>query len=59
MPNSDIGSLIHELILHDQFVNYALEQKGDRLTKPTVDADGYKINAQKPANWRSLDEALR
>jgi len=56
---TDAIVLSSQLMLHNQFVNYALKQKNDCLTKPTVDADGYKINAQKPANWRSLDEALR
>ena len=56
MTNSNIKHLIHELIQIDQFVNYTLEGKGDRVTKPPVGADGYKINAQDPANWRSFDE---
>jgi primase-polymerase (primpol)-like protein len=58
MPNADIKNLIHELIQRDQFVNYTLEQKGDRVTKPPVDADGYKISIQDPANWRSFEEVM-
>jgi primase-polymerase (primpol)-like protein len=59
MTNSNMKHLIHELIQIDQFVNYTLEEKGDRVTKPPVDANGYKINAQDPANWRSFDEVLK
>ncbi len=58
MPNADIKNLIHELIQRDQFVNYTLEKKGDRVTKPPVDADGYKISIQDPANWRSFEEVM-
>jgi primase-polymerase (primpol)-like protein len=49
---------IHELIQRDQFVNYTLEQKGDRVTKPPVDDDGHKINPQDPANWRSFEQVI-
>jgi len=59
MPHaSHYKKLIHELIQRDQFVNYVLEQKGDRVTKPPVGADGIKINAQDPATWRSFEEVL-
>ena len=56
MHNLSHKEFIHELIQRDQFVNYVLEQKGERATKPPVDADGYKINAQDSANWRSFEE---
>jgi primase-polymerase (primpol)-like protein len=58
MFNSNSKDLLHELIQINQFVNYVLEEKRDRVTKPPVDANGYKINAQDPANWRSFDEVL-
>jgi primase-polymerase (primpol)-like protein len=58
MLDSSIKNLIHELIQRDQFVNYVLEQKGDRVTKPPVDADGHKINAQDSANWRSFEQVI-
>ena len=58
MINTDTKALIHELIQRVQFVNYKLEQKAGRVTKPPVDADGYTINAHDPANWRSFDEVL-
>ena len=59
MPHaSHYKKLIHELIQRDQFVNYVLEQKGDRVTKPPVGAYGIKINAQDPATWRSFEEVL-
>lgn len=58
MFNSDTEALIHELTQRDQFVNYKLEQKADRVTKPPVDADGSYIDAQDPANWRSLEKVL-
>jgi len=58
MPNSDIKHLIHELIQRDQFVNYVFEPKGERTTKPPVDADGHKINAQDSANWRSFEDVV-
>jgi primase-polymerase (primpol)-like protein len=56
--NSHSKDLLHELIQKNQFVNYKLEPKDGRVTKPPVDADGYKINAQDPANLRSFDEVL-
>jgi primase-polymerase (primpol)-like protein len=58
MLNSSIKNLIHELIQRDQFVNYVLEQKGERTTKPPVNGNGHKINAQDSANWRSFEEAI-
>jgi len=54
----DSKKLISPLIPYQQFVNYKLEQKGERVTKPPVDADGYTINAQDSANWWSFDEVL-
>lgn len=58
MLNSSIKNLIHELMQRDQFVNYVLEPKGDSVTKPPVNANGYKINAQDSANWRSFEEVI-
>jgi len=58
MIDSNIKNLIHKLTQLSQFVNYALEQKGDRVTKPPVDDSGIKIDAQKPANWRSFEEVI-
>jgi primase-polymerase (primpol)-like protein len=58
MLNSGRKNPIHELMQLDQFVNYVLEPKGDRVTKPPVDANGYKINPQDPANWRSFEEVM-
>ena len=56
MSNLSHNEFIDELTQWDQFVNYALELKSDRFTKPPVDANGYKIDAQNPANWRSFEE---
>lgn len=58
MPNISNNNLIKELIKKDQFVNYVLEQKGDHVTKPPVNADGYKINAQDSSNWRSYEDVI-
>ena len=58
MLNSSIKNLIHELIQIDQFVNYVLEEKGDRVTKPPVNGNGHKINPHESANWRSFEEAI-
>jgi primase-polymerase (primpol)-like protein len=55
MTNTE--ELLKELIQRDQFVNYIMEQKGERLTKPPTDANGYKIDAQDSSNWRSLEDA--
>jgi primase-polymerase (primpol)-like protein len=54
---TNIEELLKELIQRDQFVNYIMEQKGDRNTKPPTDANGYKINAQNSKNWRSFKDA--
>jgi primase-polymerase (primpol)-like protein len=55
MTNTE--ELLQELIQRDQFVNYIMEQKGGRLTKPPADANGYKIDAQNRNNWRSFEDA--
>jgi putative DNA primase/helicase len=57
MTNTNTEELLKELIQRDQFVNYIMEQKGDRITKPPTDANGYKIDAQNSNNWRSFQDA--
>jgi primase-polymerase (primpol)-like protein len=57
MQQPNYKQLIYELIQRDQFVNYKFEKKGDRVTKPPVDATGYNIDAQNPASWRSYEDA--
>ena len=57
MPDAE--ELLKELIQRDQFVNYIMEQKGERFTKPPTDANGYKINAQDSNNWRSFEDAYK
>jgi primase-polymerase (primpol)-like protein len=53
---TNTSELLKELIQRDQFVNYIMEQKGDRITKPPTDANGYKIDAQNCNNWRSFED---
>ncbi len=55
MPN--IEKLLEELIQRDQFVNYIMEKKGDRMTKPPTDVNGHKIDAQNSNNWRSFEDS--
>ena len=56
--SSNSKDLLHELIQIDQFVNYVLEPKDNRVTKPPVNGNGYKINPHESANWRSFEEVI-
>jgi primase-polymerase (primpol)-like protein len=55
MTNTE--ELLKELIQREQFVNYIMERKGNRITKPPTDANGSKIDAQNSNNWRSFEDA--
>ena len=53
----DAFVLLSELIQRDQFVNFDIIEIDGKLTKPPVNKEGIRINAQDSNYWQSFKSA--